>query len=160
MAKKATRIYVKIQELNSSTRLPQPFVFDRVVQKGCERLNLSVKEFVEKYRIYYIDNFDIETEIDNEEEFQMALSEISQFLELNIVRRQNEQYIKIKKSKITSIAQINKSIGSYKFTQKSHRSGAFASSSSNASHAPLARNPCQFPVHRLVTRQGNSRLTV
>ena len=75
-----------------------------MVQKGCERLNLSVKEFVEKYRIYYIDNFDIETEIDNEEEFQMALSEISQFLELNIVRRQNEQYIKIKKSKITSIA--------------------------------------------------------
>ena len=69
MAHKVSSVSIKFLDLKSSNRMVMPFVYERVVKKACEKFRIDEEEFLEKYRIFYIDNFEVEQDIDNDAEF-------------------------------------------------------------------------------------------
>ena len=91
MEHRATSVSIKILDSKSSNRMTKPYVYERLVKKASEKLLITEAEVVRRYRIYYIDNFKVEQEIDNDEEFQLALEEIRQLLDIYIERRENDQ---------------------------------------------------------------------
>ena len=69
MAHKAASVSIKFIDLKSSNQMIMPFVYERVVKKASEKLKIDEEEFLRKYRIYFIDKFEVEQDIDNDQEF-------------------------------------------------------------------------------------------